>query len=182
MTRKSLPLLVALAAALLAAPASSQAACPNQHSQPIFTEISLASFEASTFCLINQERAERGLAALSNNGKLAQAATGHSNSMRWNGFFSHESANGASFTDRIFDVGYMDNSEAWLVGENIAWGSFVVGTPRSMVTSWMNSPPHRKNILERKYRFAGVGIARGIPFPPQLPGSTSTMHYGSSLR
>ena len=33
---------------------------------------------------------------------------------------------------------------------------------RNMVQHWMESPPHRKNILNSKYKITGVGIARGL--------------------
>ncbi|WP_370614744.1 CAP domain-containing protein [Mumia sp. Pv 4-285] len=43
----------------------------------------------------------------------------------------------------------------WKVGENIAYG---YQWPRWVVRAWMNSPGHRANILERRYRRIGVGV------------------------
>lgn len=39
-------------------------------------------------------------------------------------------------------------------GENIAAGQT---TPAQVVDAWMNSPGHRANILERAYKYIGVG-------------------------
>lgn len=44
------------------------------------------------------------------------------------------------------------------VGENLVYGT---GTPNQMVTRWMNSPPHRSNILHRKFRITGVAARKG---------------------
>lgn len=43
-----------------------------------------------------------------------------------------------------------------LVGENVAYG---YESGRLNVTAWMNSPPHRENILNSKFRMIGVGVA-----------------------
>ena len=43
-------------------------------------------------------------------------------------------------------------------GENIAAGQ---PDPKSVVTSWMNSPGHRANILSKSYTEIGVGFASG---------------------
>jgi uncharacterized protein YkwD len=43
-------------------------------------------------------------------------------------------------------------------GENIAAGQ---RTPQEVVNSWMNSPGHRANILNRNYTKIGVGYASG---------------------
>jgi uncharacterized protein YkwD len=43
------------------------------------------------------------------------------------------------------------------VGENVARGNI---TPRQMVKLWMQSKPHRKNILLRQYRITGVAARK----------------------
>ncbi len=42
-----------------------------------------------------------------------------------------------------------------MVGENVAVG-YPTGTS-VVVVGWMNSPPHRENILRRPYRLIGLG-------------------------
>lgn len=48
-------------------------------------------------------------------------------------------------------------------GENLIWGTGSRATPRSAVNAWMKSPPHRRTMLERRYRQVGVGVALGAP-------------------
>lgn len=45
----------------------------------------------------------------------------------------------------------------WKVGENIAYG---YRWPRHVERAWMDSPGHRANILEPRYRRIGVGVRR----------------------
>ncbi|TNC26218.1 CAP domain-containing protein [Mumia zhuanghuii] len=56
----------------------------------------------------------------------------------------------------------------WKVGENIAYG---YRWPRHVVRAWMDSPGHRANILERRYRRIGVGVrrdSRGVVWVSQV--------------
>jgi uncharacterized protein YkwD len=73
---------------------------------------------------------------------------------------------------RIKRVGYMRNHRRWAIGENIAWGQGSAGNPAEIVKSWMNSPPHRRNILSRKFRQIGIGVAPGAP----VAGSSGTTY------
>ena len=41
------------------------------------------------------------------------------------------------------------------VGENLAWIS-VGATPREVLRAWLDSPPHRANLLSSRYRDTGV--------------------------
>ena len=91
--------------------------------------------------------------------------------MRWQSYFGHDSANGDPFTTRIIDTGYLRGARSWLVGENIAWGSGILGTPRSLMNAWMNSPEHRDNILQPRYREIGVGADWGSPLNPSAPAA-----------
>ena len=42
------------------------------------------------------------------------------------------------------------------VGENVAYG---YSTPRANTRAWMNSPGHRRNILDRRFTRMGIGVA-----------------------
>ncbi|HEY2292131.1 MAG TPA: CAP domain-containing protein, partial [Thermoanaerobaculia bacterium] len=44
------------------------------------------------------------------------------------------------------------------IGENIAEGQLSVD---EVMSTWMHSPPHRKNILDRDFKELGVGLALG---------------------
>ena len=155
--------LLALAAgsaiALGAAPAAQ--ACPN--ADAVSSEASESQLVRSTLCLLNSERGKRRMRKLRLNGRLSEAARRHAGDMVRRDYFSHDSANGQSFVDRIRLTGYLQSADSWYVGENLAWGAGERSTPRSQLTAWMNSPGHRANILNRRFREVGIGIAQGAP-------------------
>lgn len=101
----------------------------------------------AVMCLINQQRAWRGLPMLSESNQLDASAQLWTNSMVVNNVFTH----GTDFWNRISHVGY-DWSN---VGENIATG---FATPRDVVTAWMASPDHCRNILDPNYANVGTGV------------------------
>jgi uncharacterized protein YkwD len=130
----------------------------------------------ATLCVLNVERGKHHLRPLRLNRKLASAARGHSGSMASRHYFSHDSLNGASFLDRIRRTGYLRGARSWNVGENIAWGSGRLSTPRAIGRAWMNSPGHRANILSGSFRAIGIGIAAGTPSGGG--GATYTTDFG----
>lgn len=108
---------------------------------------------ARLITLINQVRAEAGLAPLAPAPELMAAAQEHSLEMAMSGFISHTGPDGRTAPQRMRDAGY-----AWLrCGENIAVSQ---PTPELAVQFWMNSPPHRANILDPGMREVGVGYVR----------------------
>jgi uncharacterized protein YkwD len=146
-------------AATAAAPAIAQA-CSGADSTPA----QLGSRAGRvTLCLLNRERASRGIRALRSDGKLARAARGHARDMVARRYFSHDSRSGASFATRIKRTGWTRSRRSWTVGENIGWGGGSLSTPREMVRAWMNSSGHRANILSRAFDEIGIGIANGAP-------------------
>src|SRR3712207_9477847 len=142
-------------AASLAAPAQALA-CANAHDNP--NDVSLADSKRATICLLNDIRREKGLRPFHVNDRLSLASQRHTNAMTNRNFFAH-----GDFVGRIRSARYLRGARGWTVGENIAWGSWDYATPRSIVRGWMNSPPHRRNILNRRFREIGVGVARGAP-------------------
>lgn len=101
--------------------------------------------------LINVERAKRGLTKLIMDNKLFNAAHAHAVDMSRRKYFSHTSPNGVGMTSRLRKAGVTYTT----AGENIARGH---DSAKSVVSGWMNSPGHRRNILRKTYR--KVGIAR----------------------
>jgi uncharacterized protein YkwD len=97
------------------------------------------------------------------------------------GYFSHDSLAGATFVDRIRKAGYVPARAFPSLGEDLAWGSGPLGTPREIVKSWMNSPGHRANILSRRYSEAGMGVAFG-DVGIGLSGVSYTLDFGSGGR
>ena len=136
----------------------------------------------ATVCLLNVERKVRGLGQLRANGRLARAALAHAKDMVARTYFAHDSLSGASFIDRIKRTGYMNGGRRWTVGENIAWGGGSRSTPREIVDAWMHSPPHRANILSRRFREIGIGIALGAPVRGQTSAATYNTAFGTTTK
>ena len=177
--RGALPLLLLTAAAAGAGPASAATVCASTDG-PV-AQASATQLANSALCLVNQERTSRGLKPLKANRRLSKAAGRHAQDMVAKGYFSHDSLNGASFVDRIRRAGYVQKRAFPSLGEDLAWGSGELGTPREIVQSWMESPGHRANILSKKFREAGMGVAFGDPGAGE-EGVTYALDFGSGGR
>jgi uncharacterized protein YkwD len=109
-------------------------------------------FTAQVVTLTNAERAKVGCGALSVDATLTSVAQAHSADMAAHNYFDHNSQDGRSPFDRITAAGYRFGTAA----ENIAAGQ---RTPQDVMTSWMNSPGHKANILNCALHEIGVGYA-----------------------
>jgi uncharacterized protein YkwD len=131
--------------------------------------------------LINRERVTRNEAPLRPNARLGRAAQGHSESMSADDYFEHYGPEGQTPLSRMRAAGYISSSRVGFeVGENIAWGTRRLATPRAIVAAWMASPEHRANILDANYRETGIGVT---PQPPASlaegqPGAIYTQDFG----
>src|SRR5215203_6393082 len=67
---------------------------------------SLAKASAAVLCLVNAERASRGLRAMRASAPLASAATGHSADMIARQALSHTGSDGSSVFERVTRAGY----------------------------------------------------------------------------
>ena len=105
--------------------------------------------------LHNRAREARGISPLKANADLAEAALSHSKEMVEKDYFSHDSANGEPFTERLKRAGY----EYQRAGENIAWSSRA--SVERIFAMWMNSPGHKRNILNPAFKEVGFGLERG---------------------
>lgn len=103
------------------------------------------------FRIVNVERAEAGLAPYAWDPALALSAQQHAEDMVANDYFSHESLDGRSFSDRTIAAGY----DASPRGENIAAG---YADPEAVMDGWMESDGHRANILADGSNEIGVGL------------------------
>jgi len=136
----------------------------------------------ATLCLLNRERTRRGLAALRLNAKLGRAARAHSLDMVRRTYFEHESKDGRSPFQRMLATRYVPKGAAWTLGENIGWGTEELAQPAALVKAWMDSPGHRQNILNPRFREVGIGIALGVPVRDRSldgqRGATYTTDFG----
>lgn len=110
-----------------------------------------SEFERKAIELTNLRRVENGCPALTTVPELIAAARGHSADMADQNYFSHNSLDGKQPWDRMQEAGYTDFLSA---GENIAAGYI---TPEAVVEAWLNSPGHRKNMLNCNFNEIGIG-------------------------
>lgn len=152
--------------------------CPDVELAPSTSDVE--QVRAATLCLVNRERSAHGDAALRWNGDLVKAAQAHTESMAFEGYFDHVSPNGETPAGRMRRAGYIYSSQiGYEVGENIAWGSLWLGTPRAIVAAWMASPGHRANILDSHYRETGIGVSPHLgALAPGQPGGIYTQDFG----
>ncbi len=101
---------------------------------------------------LNAERKARGLSALSLSAKLDKAAQGHACDNAKRKSISHTSSDGGTLKTRLRRAGYSFRTAAENTGRGFASGA-------RAVEWWMHSPKHKDNILLRKAREVGVGIA-----------------------
>jgi uncharacterized protein YkwD len=139
---------------------------------------------AATLCLMNAERTARGLGRLQAEPLLARVATSYARQMVRGQFFDHTSPGGSTMLARIRATSYLRDVSSWSVGENLAWGSGSLATPRAMVRAWMQSADHRANLLDRRFADVGIGVVAGAPIaldPGEL-GGTYVTDFGRRLR
>ncbi|MFA9491946.1 MAG: CAP domain-containing protein [Anaerolineales bacterium] len=118
-----------------------------------------SSHENTIVGLINNERQSRDLHALAVQGQLLAAARVHAADMACNGFHSHTGSDGSSVRDRVTRQGY---SYSW-IGENYMVTSNSSSAAQSAFDWWMNSTPHRNNILGSSYTQFGVaGVSSDV--------------------
>lgn len=117
----------------------------------------------SVLCLVNGERAARGLAPVSASRELTRSAQRHSRDMVARRYFSHVSPSGANVQQRARRTGYVGSRRHAKVGETIAWGSESLATPAELVKAFMRSPGHRRILLDRGFRDVGIGFVLGAP-------------------
>ena len=114
----------------------------------------VAQVRAAMLAAVNAERKRAGSPPLTANLRLDGAAQRHAADMLARNYFAHESPEKHTVRERAKDAGY----EWRAIGENIAEGQMSVA---EVMTTWMHSPGHRRNILDRDFKELGVGLAFG---------------------
>jgi uncharacterized protein YkwD len=153
--------------------------CENTELTPDAENIGLV--RASVLCLINRKRAENGETPLTVSPQLEAAAEGHCQELILDDYFAHVSPSGVTPVDRIRTTGYIPGpSVGYVIGENLAWGTYQLSTPQSIVAAWIASPGHLANILEAQYRETGIGVSPSVPvsLAGGSPGATYAQEFG----
>ncbi|OGE73707.1 MAG: hypothetical protein A3I07_02035 [Candidatus Doudnabacteria bacterium RIFCSPLOWO2_02_FULL_42_9] len=101
--------------------------------------------------LVNADRSLHGLSKLTLNPTLNLAALAKAEDMSSDNYFAHTSPDGETPWHWITSMGY----DYTYAGENLAEG---YSDPLELEKSWMESEPHRANILSPYYSDVGLAI------------------------
>lgn len=125
--------------------------------------------EKAILALLNVQRAKYHLTPLKYDAVLGRFARAHSVSMAAHNYFEHDQPGGPTYAQRAQSILHLPGRNR--MEENIAWGNGGYGTPSALVTSWMNSPGHRANILNPLVHRAGEGnVVTKKTYQSQPPG------------
>ena len=105
------------------------------------------SYAEQVLTIVNERRAEQGLAPLTMNYTVVSAAKVRAAELTQS--FSHTRPNGTSCFTVLDEVGV----DYWTAGENIALG---YSSPEGVMNAWMNSEGHRANIMNPNYTQIGI--------------------------
>lgn len=126
---------------------------PDPADRPVSVPSDLRQAERMMLEMINRSRAEFALPPLKFDSRLADVARGHSDDMRLHNFFAHISPTRGDLGARLARAGI----KARRFTENIAVNQDLAAAHRSL----MDSPGHRKNILDADAGRVGIGIVAG---------------------
>ena len=135
---------------------------------------STAALASGVIRQVNLTRAQYGLPPLRLNQKLSEAASAHSQEMADDGYFKHSSFDGTPFWQRITQFYGVSGYAYWSVGENLLWAGPSLGASQA-VEWWMDSPPHRANILSKNWREVGIGALSVSDAPGAFHGHPVTL-------
>ncbi|MDA0839039.1 MAG: CAP domain-containing protein [Planctomycetota bacterium] len=117
---------------------------------PLLADTFMAQYESDMLKLVNSDRAKFKLPALELDVRLTEVARGHSQDMAVNGFFGHKSLSTGAPADRYHKA----KIAAARLTENVALHQSVAAAQQAL----MESPGHRKNLLDPKVTHIGIGI------------------------
>ena len=109
--------------------------------------------ERQLFESLNRERAAQGLSALQWDNALFKAARHHALLMLNLNMLEHQLPSEPGLEPRLAEAG----ARFSIIAENIAIGP----NPETIHKGWMNSPGHRKNILDPRLTSVGIAAVRG---------------------
>jgi uncharacterized protein YkwD len=109
--------------------------------------------ERQLFEALNRERAAQGLSALQWDAALFKAARLHALRMANLNMLEHQLPSESNLETRLAEAG----ARFSVIAENIAVGS----TPAIIHAGWMDSPGHRKNILDPRLTSVGIAAVHG---------------------
>lgn len=126
------------------------ASCSSMHPTSGVTDATIVS--DSAIARVNAFRAANGSPPLAVNSHASQAALHQAEKMAAHQEMEHNIGFGANFASRM-----KRNDVPLPAAENIATGQQSID---AAITAWENSPPHRRNMLDKNYDGVGVAVAK----------------------
>ena len=114
----------------------------------------IESLEQQCLDEVNRVRRRSRLAPLELDEGLLSVARNYSRRMAEEHFFSHTDPEGFTVRERV------DSADIkWrMVGENLAYSSGYVNPVAASLHGWMESPGHRKNLLDPDFSLTAIGV------------------------
>ncbi len=138
-------------------------------------QLSAGKLGKAVHCLINVERDKAGRKDLDRDRKLTKAAKKHTKQMVKTNCLDHQCGGEPDLFKRIKRTGYFSGAQRFDFAEDVGCET----SADQMVRRWMASSLHRKNILNRKFKDAGVGASNGRISSRCSPGyATYTIVFG----
>jgi uncharacterized protein YkwD len=109
-----------------------------------------ADLESRMLQMVNEERIKKGLKPLAPDPELTEVARAHSRDMLARGYFAHATPEGGTLADRMRKA----RLRYIAAGENLAFAQTLPIAHDGL----MDSPGHRANILQPRFRRAGIGV------------------------
>jgi uncharacterized protein YkwD len=120
----------------------------------------LVNLEQQVIAAVNAQREQQELSAYLPDEELTAVALAHAQDMYVRDFFAHVSPDGQTLSDRLAEAGVNFAS----AGENIQRNTQPADQTAQVAVNWfMNSAPHRHNILHNQHNRIGVAVVEGPP-------------------
>ncbi len=116
----------------------------------------LQALDGQILTRLNATRAAHGLRPLVVSDGLENAAVTHSRDLIQAGVFQHDSPDGTSFVQRLKHFYSPSGYSSWTAGENILYNTADIDADTA-IRAWLDSPPHRENMLNPDWREVGIG-------------------------
>ena len=120
----------------------------------------------------NNERIKLGLEPLVYSSVLSESAKEKAQDMFANNYWAHNSPQGKTPWTFFDTVGYKYST----AGENLAKDFY---NTDSLVSAWMNSPTHKANIVNSKYKEIGIAVVNGTL--GDIKTTLIVQHFGTPL-
>ena len=141
----------------------------------------LQALDGQILMRLNATRASHGLRPLVVSSALEDAAVAHSRALIQAGVFQHDSPDGTSFVERLKHFYSPSGYATWTAGENLLYNTASIDADTA-IQAWLDSPPHRDNMLDPEWREVGIGSVHASTAGGTFGGDPTwviTMDFGA---